>query len=623
MKCNYVLTILVSLLSASAWCASPEQPAKVVKVARQELARNELQPADEADRLINECRAALQGLNRHFEQASSRDKSILNRLLDREALTEALQAARPDASRLLVLSKQFYAPREGLELDAVLQMRAALDRYLDSQLLTNDRLPEDLREERAIHIERIIELLANRELDHAALREEVAWLATLNQAQPLVAALQDEFQQPNLQFTISRNMLPAMAEKFQKQVERSHWSSNVILGNRVEGMSHFQGQLGGQPVAKQENALELALTGQLQSPHNTAYAGKFQIHSQGQTAIQAKTKVEWDGTKFTATPAQVAAQTTSALTGASVERRRLFPNSRLAGRIDNRIQSEVLSRASESLPQARQQASGLAATRIAESFNTEIKARMAEWNAQVQHYYTHPLVRVGMLPKSSASLNESHANLHFNIPGRSGIAARTAPDMNLRGDLNVHIHESAFPNLIERFAGGGIWDDEFFAYIQKEALGDNDVELRVRENSERWAVQFERLSPWSTRIDRDGVHFTLAIAAYWINGQERATPFTLHCTLAPVEEVGNEHGWQRVGDVNIEGDIASQDRAFLRQKFSGFFASRFHLDGLSSPAGGAWDYLSTVRLHKLKLADGWLGMEFRREQNSTDKVAAQ
>jgi|GEM_PF-6008508 len=602
--------LLLSLAMDCAWCISPEQQLALLRLARQEQERTRALPAGEAERLARECRAALQQLNRHFAQAHPRDRARWERGIDRDELADELKSSQPDAQRLLVLSKQFYAPHEGLELAPAIALRSALDNYVDFQLL--NRSPDDLQQERAIRLQRVSRILEAGPRNETSLREEASWLATLEQSPPLIAELQKEFKHPNLIFTIAPGMLPAFAEKFQREVDHSRWSANFILGNRVEGMAHFRGKITSRPATQQANAIELALTGQIHSPHNTAYAGRFQVYSQGQTSVQAKLKVHWDGTKLTAEPAKVSAQTNSTLIRASVDRRRLLPRSRLANRIDNRIESAVLSRASESLPQARREAASLAAARIANSFNGEIQERLTEWNRNVQHYYTHPLVRVGMLPKSSASLTEAGATLQFQFPGRSGLAAATPPDLSLQGDINVCIHESAFPNLIQRFAGGGIWRDDFFAHIQKEALGDNEVELRIRESSDRWSVQFDRINPWSTRIDRDGVHFTMSVTTFWIDGRERTKPFILQCTLAPFEDVGTKYGWRRVGDVSITGDLDSHDREFLRRKFAGFFASEFHLDGLSSPAGGAWDYLSNVRLYKLELTHGWLGMEFRR-----------
>ena len=71
------------------------------------------------------------------------------------------------------------------------------------------------------------------------------------------------------------------------------------------------------------------------------------------------------------------------------------------------------------------------------------------------------------------------------------------------------------------YAAGGVWTDEFFARIQKEAVGDYMVEMRIRENEERCDCGFlhfltscgeEKLSPGVVSLN---VHFLEKWGVHW------------------------------------------------------------------------------------------------------------
>jgi hypothetical protein len=219
-----------------------------------------------------------------------------------------------------------------------------------------------------------------------------------------------------------------------------------------------------------------------------------------------------------------------------------------------------------------------------------------------------------MLPNSQGAATGSGLSFRFHFRGVSALTAPRPPDEKLQGDINLYIHESAFPNLIQPYAGGSQWTDEFFARLQKEGLGDHSVELRIRENEERWSLQLDWLQPWSTRITPEGLRFTLRASGFSIDGKNYNEPVAIESTFVPVREVGPLFGWERVGDVAIDAapSLEGEAREFLRRKFSGFFLERFFLDGLEAPAGGAWDELSNFRPTKVELADGWLLVEYQR-----------
>lgn len=588
---------------------------ELAAIARSEKVNFQLDVANASERLANQCRTAIVRLDGYLNELGEKDRGDWHRALRWPELVEQMWRAKPDLEQLLALSKCFYASQPGLEGGAFLEVRTALDRYLHFQLIAGGRTQEQLEKEYVRRLEHTARLLESPKIDQNALREQEIWFAGLGQAPRLVEGLRGAMNHPNVVITVSQGMLPETAEQFQQEIKNSQWSVNTILGRCVEGMTYFTGKVTGALPKDGPNAVvELTMEGKVDVPHSTAHAGPFQIYSQSETAVRATKRLSWDGTQIVAEPAQASAAPDSAITGADVQRRRLLPGGLVGNRLDDWLANQAIRRAERSQGQALYEAASITEQTIAEQFDHGVGEQLAQWNHDVAYYYTSPLVRVGMLPASQAVPTKSGFSLQFHFRGASKLAAPSPPQEVFSGDINAYIHESAFTNGIQPYAGGGLWTDEFFARIQKESVGDYSVEMRIRDRQERWSLTLDWLRPWSSRITKDGIRFTLYARGFAIDGKTHKGPLAVKSTYVVKQEVGPDYRFERVGDVQVDAPAGVDPKAkeFVKRKLSGFFSDSFYADALYAPAGGAWDALSTFQVSKFELTDGWLRIEFRQ-----------
>lgn len=625
-RCTPILLLCVVVAVACPFgrpIASAQSLPELAGLARSEKHSFRLATSENSER-FEEAKAAIDRLGDYLDTLGHSEQTKLRQQLQWSQLVGQFEHPESDIGRLRNLAKRFYEPLSGLEADPMLEARSALDRYVAFRVLARTRV-ETLEHEYQLRLEQLAQALEHPAANHKALREHVSWLTVHDQAPRTLAGLRETFRHPNLVVTVSRTMLPALAKQFQREITRTIWSTNTILGRRVEGITEFEGEVKGRrPQGAQNAVLDLELTGGIRSPWNTAYAGAFRIFSQSETAIRATKRISWSDTKFISKAAKISANPQTRLVGGQVHRNRLLKNSPLADRVDDALVGLALRQARKSQDQVRREVACISRRTVREQFETAVNDRLNLLNREVEYYYTNPLVRVGMLPTSQMVVRDSDVNLQFHFHGLSGLAASSAPAETANGDIDVHIHESAFPNLIQPFAAGRVWTDDFFAHIQKEAVGDYSVELRIREQEERWSLTLDWLQPWSTTINREGVTFVVNARAFSLEGQHHACPLTVKSTFVPVPEVGASFGWQRVGEVELiaETPLDQRTRGLLHRKLSGFFLDRFFLDGLSAPAGGPWDQLSTVDLVDLHLSEAWLTLVFKQTQ-PTERLDAE
>ena len=588
--------------------------------------------------LRNTAIEALQGLEWWLDSLEIAEQSYLRNMLRPAEIRRRLEQVSPDARTLRAIERRFYGMDNALNQPPILALRTALTHYVNYLEVVS---VNDLQAE--FHW-RLSEL--DRELNRpsgpqtARIARHVGWLVAARQTPRLVAELQQAFSHPAIVVDVNPDLVLPMLANYQKEIARSQYATNRIIGVPVSGMSHVRATVAPAIADDPERlTIRLQINGSIQSPDNESRPApqrapiignvSVALTSSGNTSIEGYKEIYWDGLRLATRPANVDCQTRSELQDIDINRRYRRPSTRIAKRVDRQIEKRAVEEVRKKTPEANRASADLARRQIAEQLDEEVALLVDQANAEIRQYYEEPLNGLGLLPATSGQVGAHSLRIGFRGLHAGGIGtAAPLPRPAMQGDLELAVHETMGSGLWSAWLSGRTLSDREFRRVSREIRGFVPAELKISGN-QPWSVRLDSIEPLSTRF-RDGrLQVALQIRALTIDGETWDVPVRVSAAWG-VEPQFDMPLFVRTGEIGLEwnkpGSIdpatKTRLREFLTRKFNAFFARRMHLDGLSAPGGGQWGVTSRMKVVSSEIGDGWWRVVFRaRDLNVLDNVS--
>lgn len=511
---------------------------------------------------------------------------------------ELAKPASPDLRKLQSIESLFFQNEVGLERTEFRQVRSALRAYNNYLLAISDKDPQAAYEAQLDQLAKLLDAYAKegRDADAIEIGNTLNYLASTQQAEPLVRAVRQQYSLPNLYVTASQRLAGAGVNRVVNEVSPVREN---ILGTDIHGTAHTTGQVYLRTVPSASNAvLELVMNGHARS-NNIGYNGPVTVCTIGNTSLSASKRVFFSPDGLVAQPVVAVASTDTTITSLSAKLK-------IIERIGER-------RAAEQQPQSEAIASQRAERRLQKRFESQSAPELARANREYHNRFRTPLIRRGAFPQildfTTTADSIRITGLHAE---RSRIGAPTpAPRLDSRHDLAVRVHESMVGNAGETGIGGRKLTDERLAEIMKEATGEVPEELQITEDKDPWSITFSAVRPISVAFDAQTV--TIGIRGTQFTRGERVIRKDMIISAKyKLEQQGNGSRLTREGDVVADyvgnrGSISAADvafKTFIRRKFSALFKEEIENDGLKLP--GRWSAAGKLTLRRMESDNGWL-----------------
>lgn len=468
--------------------------------------------------------------------------------------SELAKGRLPERKVLEGVTSRFYGVYEGLEQPSLVKMRSELQQYLHGN---------------------------NAPLD----------LAT----------------QPGLVIRLNPTLITSQLSKFSRAKTDIRQTGNWIAGAWVTGTAYCQTNVSAELVSLGNSAaIAVRVAGAINSPHNIAHKDSFQVHSSSNSQLAGVSYLYLEKEVIRASEPQFSAQTHSQLS--HVEGPRLF--SRVAMR-----------QASKKQGQGEAEGSQLIAAQATEELKSELTRELKQINeplAEQGHYHVL-LKRADLLP-TLVTTALSPGSLQLGIRFPDSAAQQPLPARNLAQDtaFEVGIHESLAAPFTANFLRGSFWTDVDFARAQKELTGTSSNEMLIGAHPERWGLRWDWRKPLTAMITKDYIEYTFNFSEARIDNRNLESDVIVKSRYKPSSaRWGLE--FSRLGDVEVTTStnklqFGTTDLALLRRKFSSLLGETIYLDGLTPPAGGAWDGLAIYEISEARLEQGWFVLSARLAQ---------
>lgn len=542
---------------------------------------------------------ALARLNAFLSRGGAERQAGWRTYLELEQLqAELARPETPDPRALQAIEAHFFQNETGLELPVFMETRQALRAYTHSVLAVSDKDPRAAYEARLDDLAKLLSDFPKeqRDVDAVAIGESVGYLASIQQAQPLVRAVRQQYSQPNLFVTASQRLASVGVNRVVDDVTPVR---ELILGTDIHGTAHTVGNVTLRTVPSAQRAiLELVMTGYATS-RNVGYNGPATICSNGYTSLSASKRLFFDANGLQQAPAVAVANTDTQITGVSAKRR-----------IVERIATK---RAGEQVGEAEIIASQRAERRLERRVDSQAAVDLARANTEYQNRFRRPLLRKDAFPPvlnfvttaDSLRVTALHAG-----PYRLG-APTAPPRLTERHDLAVRVHESLVGNAGETGLGGRTLTDERLAEILKEATGEVPEELQITEDKDPWSITFSKDRPVAVTFANQSA--TIAIHGNrFTRGDREIRKDMIISARYKLEQQGNGSKLTRDGEVVADyvgnpGSLSVSDvafKTFMRRKFSALFKPEIESKGLKLPR--RWASAGPLRLRQMESENGWL-----------------
>ncbi len=411
-----------------------------------------------------------------------------------EQLSDQLTAdGAPDVTELARLLERFTRDQAGLELPAIMHLRASLRRYYFRALAVDDPQVRAEFDQRLEHLGELVEAL-RKTRDSATLQEMsllLSWFEQREQVPAVVAAVLELAPAANIRIRVSKQFIARMTHEL---IDRRDPMTDCILGTTLHGMSHLVGTMELVPVSGDgEVRMEARLRGDA-STTARGYHGPVRANLVGVASVQAAGTIRFgeDGFHLGQTVAHVSAQghPTSMWTTC---------NSRLANAL---IRSAAERRATRTQAQGDCIASRHAEQRMELQLADELGMRVGEMQRGFQTQFRNPLLRHETFPRQfKASSDSAGAQVEMLLAScvQTG-APHLPPVTSFQAALHAQIHETAMNNLsASLLAGRTVSEAELRAFLRRLFTGEA-AQMPVA-GSDSLQIVLARQRPLTVHVD--------------------------------------------------------------------------------------------------------------------------
>jgi hypothetical protein len=358
-------------------------------------------------------------------------------------LAENFQANRRSLTQLDEVLRRLRANQAGLELPMFTDLANAIVKY---RALASWTLSNRTRDPRAAYnqVLRSMSVELQRHLERPT--TETTWqvgrvlgvLDGLGQATDVVAAVRRRFVKPNIEATISANIIKRMPDR---RLNEARPVRDCILGTTIIGTAFTTGEVE-YALGSSSNSISLAihLTGAADS-NNNGYNGPVRIRTRGRTNYFASSELFLNDEQFRASPVSAHADTHT----------RIQSINKTGGQFGARLVEKIAwRRAGEQKGQAERISSQHTEQRVAREFTETVERDLATLRQRYEREVRAPLIRRGIQPEYlHMHSNPTAAAIETILAARNQLGADRDPPRPAQGsDFAVQVHESAVSNYL-------------------------------------------------------------------------------------------------------------------------------------------------------------------------------
>ncbi len=521
-----------------------------------------------------------------------------------DELKERLAAAEePQTSALAKIQERFDADNAGTNLIWFAEVRRALWRYRTiAEALKNPALKEGFEGLMNELPARLKEYVNNPTANLAGqIGAVLAWVETIDQAEMLLAAIDDEYRRPNLFLNASRGLI---VEGMSREIDRDEPITDCILGMNIRGDGHTAGKITAEMIPNGDEAIiEMLMEGRTES-QNVGSRGAVRVYSDNLTTFTAHKRVIVNGGEIRSEPATCDAQCDSTITGICATN-----GMRL-------VENIARNRVRQNLSRAEWIAARHAEQRVCRQFDSQAVELLAEANESYDARFRQPIWQRGLFP-NQLRIASTDSGIDVTVLGAEAdqlAALSPPPQVPESSDLALRMHESFVNNMAaEALAGRTLGEEEMLSML-KDVLGRVPEHFQADAGEKPWAITFAQKQPVVLRCDDDGFTIVISVDAFARGGSDY--PGMDITAKYKIEKTADGYKGVRQGEVSIlpPGFEVGKDARLsvrqqtLRELIGRRFDKAFRKEIIPEPLKltGRWEKLGKLPLTNWRTADGWI-----------------
>jgi hypothetical protein len=479
---------------AQSAAGSPQQLAAMARAAK-----GQFRPLTEADaqQALARLTAAVEDLQQRLNIAGQKGEDWKKYVLW-DQLQDQLRQPKPDAAALGGVFKRFSAGYEGLELKWFVQVRQALQRYLEVSGAVGNAGVKDAYVACLDGLAGQLDSWAARPSTDAThqIAESLAWLENARQAPELVAAVRARFDRPNFCGRIAGDVVAA---GIAQDVDETAPVSDVILGTFINGVGRTVGRTQARLVPDGSSAVFDAVLLATNSSRSVGSHPPVCIYTCGTTCIGACKRFWMDGLGLHAYSAVSCAETHSTISDIRDTKCRKFVE-KLAWR-------KALKQEGTADVIAGQHAQVQVNRRIDEQALEAIERSNTNYEYKVRGPLADRLAFPRQLGFSTTA--DGIVSTGWEAAANQLAAPSEAPEPGVPSDLSLRLHESAVNNLAATVLAGLVLREDMFQSTMTSFTGRLPERLKDDKDEEPWTIVFDQKRPISVTFADNGYKVTI------------------------------------------------------------------------------------------------------------------
>lgn len=421
---------------------------------------------------------------------------------------------------------------------------------------------------------------------------------------------------PSFYVRIDKSLIDSRLEKRSKTLELHRETGNQIAGAWVTGDAFTHVDAKAHVIDLHGRAaIEVQLTGLVQTPHTVASARRFHVHGSSTSPFNGVAHILLDKDGFKATSPLIIAQTNSQLSHVDGPR----PFRRIAMRAAQKRSGQGEMEGAEIIRQT-----------VKKEFKAELDKEVAKLNEKFSDYekYWVMLKRADIAPTQVAmTLQQGALELGLCFTDSGADVVHAMKPRLTDGSFEIVMHETFLSAFPRRFLKGVWWKAEDFERTRKELAGIPIDSEEPPPSLEPWSARWDAREPIAISITPENIdcklHFSHAgIADQWVKDG-----IVVSLKFLPVV-AGAHIELRRVGDVSVEArspneTLTEEQAAFFARKFTELSGEAIALERLHPPAGLSATALALFTTSNVELEQGWMNVRYRKGEGVIPKIVSE
>ncbi|MEZ6103238.1 MAG: hypothetical protein R3E01_30210 [Pirellulaceae bacterium] len=605
----------------------------------------------------SEVTNALNDLDRYLQGGGEEREEGWKKFLEWDELQELWKENPTDLRAINRFAQLYASDQPGLKRAPFARVARALTKYIEMQQLQVGPDAQDIYASRLEFLAQYVRNLRTEERTHydaAQIGQRLEWLETVGQAPGLVQQIRQSFSQPNLQISISGQLLTGSMNR--PVNDTSPIPTRRVDRATISGTATTRGWASGALVPSANGVvLDVMLNGNTQIS-TVGTTRPVNVYVGGNTQLTGTKRLHVTLSGIMDEPARGAA-CTQTYVQAIQPKRRLFR--RLVTRIARR-------KTNESLPQGNWEASQTAANKIVEQMEQQSQQLLQQARAQYDTQVLQPLARINRsdYPLKKMHLYSTSNSIEFRAEESRPwqLSAASPPPMvpQSAGEITVRVHESLINNVAQQTLGGvKLTSERVVELLEKnnievpeslrmdksakeaKANGESRPSLRQpygsasgagtprpaaasgadnddnedpgsqEEEEDKnlpWSITFDPLQPVAVKFSNQQIKVAIR-GSEFIRGDNIVDEPVEVSAVYSIERTSNGYVFRRSGDVQVEFLDRGSRKPFaivntMRRRFEDLFQMEMSTDDL--PKNGPLSRLSSVQVLQLDVISGWI-----------------